>query len=70
MISANPIPQNPVYCRIDVCTPRIDESLREIVLGRFVGCDELRVKPAVERALGINSLKKCAAKDFCDADPT
>ena len=52
---------------------RIDESLREIVLGRFVGCDELRVKVAVERALGINLLKKCAAKDFCDAacsDPT
>jgi len=40
------------------------ESLREIVLGRFV---EFEV--AIGRALawGMNLVKKCAAKDFCDA---
>jgi hypothetical protein len=42
------------------------ESLRGIVLRRFVDCDEL--KDAIGRALarGMNLVKKCAAKDFCD----
>jgi hypothetical protein len=42
------------------------ELLRVIVHRRFVDCDEL--KDAIGRALarGINLVKKCAAKDFCD----